>query len=113
VKIWLDAQLSPALCAWLETEFGVEAMAVRDLDLLKAEDPEIFMAAREAADVVMTKDRDFVELLSRLGPPPKIIWITAGNTSNRHLKGILNATFKDAVAALESGDPFVEIQPIS
>ncbi len=72
MKIWLDAQLSPA-----------------------------------------PKDRDFVELLSRLGPPPKIIWITAGNTSNRQLTRILKATFKDAVAALESGESFVEIQPVS
>ena len=31
---------------------------------------------------MITKDRDFVELLGRLGPPPKIIWITCGNTSN-------------------------------
>jgi predicted nuclease of predicted toxin-antitoxin system len=113
VKIWLDAQLSPALCPWLEAEFEVEAVAVRDLDLLNAEDPEIFMAARKGADVVMTKDRDFVELLARLGPPPKIIWITAGNTSNRNLKGILQATFRDALAALESGESFVEIQPVS
>ncbi len=111
MKVWLDAQLSPALCSWLETEFGVEAVAVRDLDLVKAEDADIFMAAREDADVVMTKDSDFVELLSRLGPPPKIIWVTAGNTSKRHLKKILQATFRDAMAALESGDALVEIQP--
>lgn len=111
MKIWLDAQLSPALCPWLESEFGVEAVAVRDLGLLDAEDPEIFMAARQDADVVMTKDSDFVELLSRLGPPPKIIWVTAGNTSNRHLKNVLQATFGAAVAALDSGETLVEVQP--
>ena len=82
MKIWLDAQLPPALCGWLEAEFQVEAVAVRTLGLVKAEDPDIFMAARQVADVVMTKDHDFVELVGRLGPPPKIIWITAGNTSN-------------------------------
>lgn len=89
MKFWLDAQLPPALCPWLESEFGVEVVAVRDLGLLEADDPEIFMAARQDADVVMTKDSDFVELLSRLGPPPKIMWVTAGNTSNRHLKTVL------------------------
>jgi hypothetical protein len=30
----------------------------------------------------MTKDRDFVEMLQRLGPPPKVAWVTCGNTSN-------------------------------
>ena len=55
---------------------------IRDLDLREAEDPDIFYKAREADAIVITKDRDFVELLGRLGPPPKIIWITCGNTSN-------------------------------
>ena len=58
---------------------------------------------------MMTKDRDFVELLERLGPPPKVIWITVGNTSNQNLKRILSATLPDALTILEAGECLVEI----
>jgi predicted nuclease of predicted toxin-antitoxin system len=40
----------------------------------------------------MTKDSDFVALLDRFGPPPQVIWITCGNTSNARLKEILTIT---------------------
>jgi len=110
VSLRLDVQLSPALCGWLRAEFDLEAVAVRDFDLLQASDQEIFLAARGEADVVMTKDRDFVGLLERHGPPPKVIWVTAGNTSNQNLKRILSKTLSDALALLESGEVLVEIQ---
>ncbi len=71
--IWLDAQLPPSAAAWITATFGVEARAVRDLGLREAQDSPIFQAARAAAAVVMTKDRDFVEMLQRLGPPPKVL----------------------------------------
>lgn len=57
---WIDAQLSPYLARWLGAEFGVEAKAIRDLGLRDARDREIFLAAREANAVVITKDSDFV-----------------------------------------------------
>ena len=110
MKIWLDAQLPPALCGWLKAEFDLDAVPVRDLSLLQADDQDIFLEARGKADVVMTKDRDFVGLLERLGSPPKVIWITAGNTSNQNLKRILAKTLLDALALLESGEVLVEIQ---
>ena len=102
--------MSPALCGWLRTEFGLEAIPVRDLHLLQAADQEIFLAARGRAEIVMTKDRDFVALVERLGPPPKVVWISAGNTSNQNLKRILARTLSDALALLEGGEVLVEIQ---
>lgn len=38
MKIWIDAQLSPALATWLTNEFGIEAKAVRELGLRDATD---------------------------------------------------------------------------
>ena len=32
MRIWIDAQLSPALAEWITESFDVEAVAVRDLD---------------------------------------------------------------------------------
>ena len=88
------AQISPAIAGWLSTTFLVEAVAVRDLGLRDAEDHEIFQAAKQEGAVVMTKDSDFILLLDRFGPPPKVIWVTCGNTSNASLKQILTSTAK-------------------
>jgi predicted nuclease of predicted toxin-antitoxin system len=82
VKLWLDAQLSPQLARWLFERFRLEATCVRDVGLRDSEDEAIFFAAREANAVVVTKDHDFVLLLDRFGPPPSVLWITCGNTSN-------------------------------
>jgi len=109
VRVWLDAQLSPALASWVSTTFDVEATAVRDLGLRDAEDPAIFEAARKAQAVVMTKDRDFIELLERSGAPPQVILITAGNTSNARMRDILSRAFPTALELIRSGEPLVEI----
>lgn len=94
MRIWIDAQLSPALATWLTSSFGVDALHVRELNLVIASDPEIFQAARVAAAVILTKDRDFVELVRRRGAPPPVIWITCGNTSNQEIARVLSATSK-------------------
>ena len=80
MKVWIDAQLSPAVARWMSDELQVDAVALRDLGLRDAEDVAIFRAAKEAGAVVMTKDADFVVLLDRFGPPPQIVWIRSGNT---------------------------------
>jgi len=107
--IWVDAQLSPALAPWLNREFGVDAFSIRHLNLVRAKDPAIYEAAREADVVVMTKDSDFVLLQERLGPPPSILWIRCGNTSNAYLKRVLRQTFPAARGLIEAGETLVEI----
>ena len=107
--IWVDAQLSPALAPWLNSEFGVEAYSVRYLNMVRAKDPQIFRAAREADVVVLTKDNDFVLLQERLGAPPSILWVRCGNTSNTYLKRVLRQTFPSARALIEAGEILVEI----
>ena len=50
-----------------------------------ASDKDIFAAARAAQAVILTKDRDFVDMAMILGTPPQVIWLTCGNTSNENL----------------------------
>ncbi len=109
MTIWVDAQLSPAIAVWIGENFDAKAVAVRDLNLRDSEDEEIFLAAKQPDVVVMTKDKDFVSLLERLGSPPKIIWLTCGNTSNARVKEILTATLNDAIELLQNGEEIVEI----
>jgi predicted nuclease of predicted toxin-antitoxin system len=109
MTIWVDAHLSPAIAAWIVKTFGIPAFALRDLGLRDAEDPEIFEAAKNQDVIFMTKDSDFVDLVERLGPPPQIIWLTCGNTSNDRLQEILTTTLPEVLALLQAGETLVEI----
>ncbi len=109
MTIWIDAQLSPAIADWITLECAVTAVALRDLGLRDATDREIFFVARDANAIVMTKDSDFVRLLEQNGPPPKVIWLRCGNTSNARLKEILTATLEKALELLQGREHLVEI----
>ena len=113
MKFWIDAQLSPALAPWLSSIFAVEAFSVRWLGLQHANDEEIFTAACKAGAIVITKDRDFVQLLERFGPPPKVIWVTCGNTSNAQMREIFHQTFPEVLLLLQAGESLVEITEMS
>lgn len=110
--IWIDAQLPPAIAEWINTNFSVQALAVRDLGFRDATDREIFLAAKQEYAVIMTKDGDFLRLLDELGAPPQVIWITCGNTSNERLKEILTITLSQAIDLLQAGEEIVEINAI-
>ena len=107
--ILIDAQLSPSLANWISERFGVSTHAARDLGLREAQDYEIFQAARRADAIVMTKDADFPHLLSQHGPPPRVIWLTCGNTSNRNLRKILDRTFETAIEMIKGGEILIEV----
>ncbi|MCY7391246.1 MAG: DUF5615 family PIN-like protein [Leptolyngbyaceae cyanobacterium CAN_BIN12] len=107
--IWVDAHLSPAIATWITNTFKITAIALRDLGLRNAEDPEIFEAAKAQGIIFMTKDSDFVDLVERLEAPPQIIWLTCGNTSNDRLREILSSTLVEAIELLDSGEKLVEI----
>jgi len=109
MRIWVDAQMSPAIATWISSNYAVIAVAIRDLGLRDAKDKEIFEAARQEKAVVMTKDSDFVLLLDKLGAPPQIIWVTCGNTSNARLKEVLTNTLTKALDLLNLGERLVEI----
>ena len=109
VEVWVDAQLSPGLAPWIEREFGVAARSASWLGLRDATDEEIFAAARRANAVVLTKDADFERLLATHGPPPRVVWLTFGNTSNAHAREVLRSTLPAALSMLSSGESLVEI----
>jgi predicted nuclease of predicted toxin-antitoxin system len=111
VILWLDAQLPPALAAWIMAQWPqIHAVPVRDLGLRNAEDREIFAQAKSAGAVVMTKDRDFLALLFKHGPPPEVIWLHVGNSSNKALQSVVLRTLDQAIVSLRDGEPWVEIR---
>jgi predicted nuclease of predicted toxin-antitoxin system len=109
VTLWLDNQLPPALTTWVSANLGVDCTSIRALALQRAADLEIFQAARAAGAVVMTKDADFAALVQQLGPPPQIVLISCGNTSNAHFREVLTTAWQTVREMLERGEPLVEI----
>ncbi|MBB5235563.1 DUF5615 family PIN-like protein [Deinococcus budaensis] len=106
---WLDAQLPPQLAPWLTETFGVPACSASDLGYRDAGDDEIFQAARAAGAVVVSKGSDFLDRVTRLGPPPHLLYVTCRNTSTRALWEVFIRVFPEAHRLLEQGEAVVEI----
>lgn len=107
--IWVDAQLSPRIAFWITEHFSITAKPLREIGLRDAEDEEIFTKARDENAIILTKDNDFVRLLEQRGSPPKVIWLTCGNTSDAALREILKQHFSSALELLNGGENLVEI----
>jgi predicted nuclease of predicted toxin-antitoxin system len=110
VKVWLDANLDPAIAPFLGSQFNVFVSHVRELGLQQSTDLQLFEAARRLqVTMIVSKDSDFVDLVTLKGPPPKIIWLTCGNLPTASMQRLLSQTFGEAMALLESGSSWVEI----
>ena len=103
-SLGLDAQLPPQLAVWLRNVRRIDAKALRELGLRDADDREIFDAARANNVILLSKDADFVELVSRLGAPPKLMWPNCGNVSNEALQGLLTQRLSAALEVLQTDD---------
>ena len=84
MRFLVAAQLPPALARWLEKK-GHEASHVYDVGLLKAPDREIWAHAGSTGAAVVTKDEDFVTLLSVSPNGAAVVWVRLGNTTKRRL----------------------------
>jgi predicted nuclease of predicted toxin-antitoxin system len=46
-------------------------------------------------------------------PPPQLIWIICGNTSNLKMRAILEKSLEKAMELIRSGEPIVEISDLA
>jgi predicted nuclease of predicted toxin-antitoxin system len=60
-------------------------------------------------DAILTKDEDFLRLVGKHGPPPSIIWVTIGNTSNRRMKELITDRLPRTLQLIKEGNAVVEI----
>ncbi|MFM9903918.1 MAG: DUF5615 family PIN-like protein [Pyrinomonadaceae bacterium] len=105
----VDAQLPPGLAGWL-TEKGHTATHVNDIFLTSAEDPEIWDHAVGSDSIIITKDEDFSERLSRATDGPVVVWLRIGNATNRNLFQWLEPRWKSVIQLLEDGNRLVEVR---
>lgn len=74
---------------------------VAELGLDTATDRAIWDYAGEHGFMIVSKDSDFRQLAFLLGPPPKAIWVRAGNVSTLDILGVLRQ-HRDAVESFAS-----------
>lgn len=104
-EIWLDTQLSPVIAKWIIEYTGYVTKSSYSLLLHNLSDPEIYYQARAAGKVILvSKDADFPELISRLGSPPKLIVIKKGNCDNRQLWEFIKPNLIKSLNILTSSD---------
>lgn len=108
MTLLLDAHIAPSLAAWITEEFEIDCYSFDFLGWRTMGDMEAFQKARELNAIILTKDNDFITLQERLKSPPKILWLTCGNTSKANLKTILHYRLKEALQLLTTND-LVEI----
>ena len=109
MQFWLDAQLPPKIANWMQETFELDVKAIDSIGLRGATDATIWSRLSAEGNVLFTKDVDFVELITRLGPPPQVVWLTCGNVTNRALQALLSRTLPDVIVLLENGEPLVEL----
>lgn len=108
MRFLVDAQLPPALARWLEAK-GHQAQHVYDLGLMEAGDREIWARAGATSSIIITKDEDFVTLLSTRPNGASVIWLRVGNTIRRALLAWFEQLLPQIEKALASGETLVEM----
>jgi predicted nuclease of predicted toxin-antitoxin system len=101
MKLLFDEHLSPKLNARLEDLFPGSAN-VLDLDLFAREDKEIWEYARLHNYSIISKDFDFYQRAFEFGHPPKVIYLTLGNCSNRDVEALLRTQYKNILEFFEN-----------
>lgn len=111
MRFLLDAQLPPALTN-LFVKAHQDAVHVRDVGLLTANDTEIAAYAAKADMIIVTKDEDFVTMrkLSSSSHAPKVVWIRIGNATNRVLETRMRPLMPEILAALAAGEAIIEVR---
>lgn len=98
-EIWLDTHISPIIAKWMKEYTGYEVKSSYSLSLHEMTDIDIYQKARAQDKVILiSKDADFPELISRLGAPPKLINIKIGNCDNRAMWDFLKSSIHQALA---------------
>lgn len=107
MRFLVDAQLPPALVAWLRRR-GHEADHVRDLGLDRRPDSEIAAKAAARSAVIVTKDADFAHL-SSTKPGCRVVWLRFGNATSWGILQSLEPVFGEVEQALADGQVLVEV----
>ena len=106
MKLLFDENLSPRLIGVLESEYP-NSRHVEALGLRGAADFTVWDAARDGGFVIVSKDNDFRQLSFLHGHPPKVVWLSIGNSPTEVIAALLQRHQSELQAFLE--DPEVAL----
>jgi len=108
MRFLVDAQLPPALARLLSAH-GLPAEHVMDLGMESASDAQILRHAAAKGYAIITKDDDFINLVTIDPHAPPIVWVRVGNTSRRALLQWLEPLIPHIIDALTRGEKIIEL----
>ena len=92
MKLLFDENLSEKIISQISDLFPGSAH-VKDLELMRSEDREIWEYAKANHFVLVSKDTDFYQRGILLGPPPKFIYLRVGNSTTVDIIRVLRDHF--------------------
>lgn len=108
MKLLFDENLSPKLCRMLE-DLEVKLSHVSTLKLNETPDQTIWKYARRTGHMIVTRDRDFIELANRFGAPPKVFVILLPNPTSVAIANVIRDNFKQLKLYYEAANDTVLI----
>ena len=109
-RLLFDQNLSPRLVSLVADQFP-DAVHVQLFGLAIATDVEVLEFAALEDLVIVTKDKDFADLVTSRGGGPRILWVMLGNvTTDQIAESILRGA--DSILRLLD-DPDVQIVQVT
>lgn len=93
MKLLIDENLSRKLVVRLSVLFP-GSIHVAEVALMESPDGAVWEYAKSNGFAILTPDADFFELATRLGPPPKVIWLRRWTHPTRDAESVLR---RDAI----------------
>jgi predicted nuclease of predicted toxin-antitoxin system len=109
VRFLVDAQLPPALARMLSGH-GHVAEHVSDIGPNDAPDRDLWRYALDHGAVIITKDEDFADLVTRGLEAPVVVWIRIGNTSRRALLSWFEPHLDSVADLVSAGNRLLELR---
>jgi predicted nuclease of predicted toxin-antitoxin system len=104
-EIWLDVNISPIIAKWISEQTIFTAKSTFTLNHQTLNDLEIYERARKNGNIILiSKDTDFPELITKLGSPPKLIYLNIGNCNNIALWNTIHPILEKAVDQLVNSE---------
>lgn len=89
MKLLFDQNLSFKLVQSVADAFP-ESSQVGLLGLAEADDRDVWNHAKANGFAIVSQDADFAEMAALFGPPPKVVWLRAGNQSTAGVAALLS-----------------------
>jgi predicted nuclease of predicted toxin-antitoxin system len=103
VKLLLDENLYPRLIDLL-CDLYPDSTHVHQCGLGGSNDTAIWDHAKANGFTIASKDSDFEARSVLLGPPPKIVWVRAGNCSTEELEHLLGSAVVTVRQFIQEGE---------